>query len=162
VIDHDANPAWNNLDIHVAPGISAMQAAAAAVGAPLGHDFCAISLSDILKPWEVIEQRLGAAAAADFAIALYNPISSQRTWQLTAAKEVLLRWRSPTTPVVLARNLGRDGEATQVIALKDLTAEQADMRTILIIGSSQTRTLQRSNGKTWVYTPRKYTASEPS
>jgi cobalt-precorrin 5A hydrolase / precorrin-3B C17-methyltransferase len=159
VIDRDANPAWNDLDIHVAPGISAMQAAAAAVGAPLGHDFCAISLSDILKPWEVIEQRLGAAAAADFAIALYNPISSQRTWQLTAAKEVLLRWRSPTTPVVLARNLGRAGETTQVISLKDLSADCADMRTILIVGSSQTRTLKRPNGKIWVYTPRTYTAT---
>jgi cobalt-precorrin 5A hydrolase / precorrin-3B C17-methyltransferase len=159
VIDRDANPAWNDLDIHVAPGISAMQAAAAAVGAPLGHDFCAISLSDILKPWEVIEQRLAAAAAADFAIALYNPISSQRTWQLDAAKEVLLRWRSPTTPVVLARNLGRAGETTQVISLKDLSADCADMRTILIIGSSQTRILQRPDGKTWVYTPRTYTAT---
>jgi cobalt-precorrin 5A hydrolase/precorrin-3B C17-methyltransferase len=159
VIDRDANPAWNDLDIHVAPGISAMQAAAAAVGAPLGHDFCAISLSDILKPWEVIEQRLGAAAAADFAIALYNPISSGRTWQLDAAKEVLLRWRSPTTPVVLARNLGRSGETTQVISLNDLSADCADMRTVLIIGSSQTRTLSRSNGKIWVYTPRTYAAT---
>jgi cobalt-precorrin 5A hydrolase / precorrin-3B C17-methyltransferase len=159
VIDRDANPAWNDLYIHVAPGISAMQAAAAAVGAPLGHDFCAISLSDILKPWEVIEQRLAAAAAADFAIALYNPISTQRTWQLTAAKEILLQWRSPTTPVVLARNLGRDGESTQVISLKDLSADCADMRTILIIGSSQTRTLQCSDGKIWVYTPRTYTAT---
>jgi cobalt-precorrin 5A hydrolase / precorrin-3B C17-methyltransferase len=156
VIDRDANPAWNDLDIHVAPGISAMQAAAAAVGAPLGHDFCAISLSDILKPWEVIEQRLGAAAAADFAIALYNPISSQRTWQLTAAKEVLLRWRSPVTPVVVAHNLGRPGQSTRVIALAELTPDQADMRTILIVGSSQTRTIQRPNGNIWVYTPRKY------
>jgi cobalt-precorrin 5A hydrolase / precorrin-3B C17-methyltransferase len=156
VIDRDANPAWNSLDIHVAPGISAMQAAAAAVGAPLGHDFCAISLSDILKPWEVIEQRLAAAAAADFAIALYNPISSQRIWQLSAAKEVLLKWRSPSTPVVLGRNLGRPGQATQVISLSELTADQADMRTILIIGSSQTRTIQRPDGKTWIYTPRQY------
>jgi cobalt-precorrin 5A hydrolase / precorrin-3B C17-methyltransferase len=156
VIDQEANPAWTHLDIHVAPGISAMQAAAAAVGAPLGHDFCAISLSDILKPWDVIEQRIAAAAAADFAIAFYNPISTQRTWQLTAAKEILLKWRSPITPVVLARNLGRTGQATQVIALQDLTADQADMRTILIIGSSQTRTIQRPNGTVWVYTPRKY------
>lgn len=156
VIDHDANPAWNALEIHVAPGISAMQAAAAAVGAPLGHDFCAISLSDILKPWEVIEQRIAAAAAADFAIAFYNPISSQRTWQLTAAKEALLKWRSPTTPVVLARNIGRPGESTQVITLENLTPDQADMRTVLIIGSSQTRTIQRPDGNAWVYTPRQY------
>jgi cobalt-precorrin 5A hydrolase / precorrin-3B C17-methyltransferase len=156
VIDRDANPAWTDLDIHVAPGISAMQAAAAAVGAPLGHDFCAISLSDILKPWDVIEQRIAAAAAADFAIAFYNPISSQRTWQLPAAKEILLKWRSPATPVVLARNLGRPGQTTQVIALQDLTTDRADMRTILIVGSSQTRTIQRPNGNVWVYTPRKY------
>lgn len=156
VIDHDANPAWNNLEIHVAPGISAMQAAAAAVGAPLGHDFCAISLSDILKPWEVIEQRIAAAAAADFAIAFYNPVSKQRIWQLTAAKEVLLRWRSPTTPVVLARNMGRPGQTVQVINLGDLTADQADMRTVLIVGSSQSRTVKRANGEVWVYTPRRY------
>jgi cobalt-precorrin 5A hydrolase / precorrin-3B C17-methyltransferase len=158
VIDHDANPAWNNLDIHVAPGISAMQAAAAAVGAPLGHDFCAISLSDILKPWAVIEQRISAAAAADFAIAFYNPVSKQRTWQLTAAKDILLKWRSPTTPVILARNLGRPGQAVQVIDLGDLTADQADMRTVLIVGSNQTRTVKRANGEVWVYTPRRYQA----
>ncbi len=156
VIDQDANPAWNNLDIHVAPGISAMQAAAAAVGAPLGHDFCAISLSDILKTWDVIEQRIAAAAAADFAIAFYNPVSTQRTWQLTAAKEILLKWRSPTTPVVIARNLGRPGQTAQVINLEDLTADQADMRTVLIIGSSQTRTVKRANEAVWVYTPRRY------
>ena len=106
VIDRDANPAWQAIDIHVAPGISAMQAAAAAIGAPLGHDFCAISLSDILKPWFVIEQRIAFAAQADFAMAFYNPVSKQRTWQLDKAKEILMQWRSPETPVVLARNLG--------------------------------------------------------
>jgi cobalt-precorrin 5A hydrolase/precorrin-3B C17-methyltransferase len=158
VIDHDANPAWNSLDIQVAPGISAMQAAAAAVGAPLGHDFCAISLSDILKPWEVIERRIAAAAAADFAIAFYNPVSKQRTWQLSAAQEVLLKWRSPTTPVILARNMGRPGQKVQVITLGALTADQADMRTVLIVGSSQTRTIQRANDQVWVYTPRRYQA----
>jgi cobalt-precorrin 5A hydrolase / precorrin-3B C17-methyltransferase len=135
-----------------------MQAAAAAVGAPLGHDFCAISLSDILKPWAVIEQRISAAAAADFAIAFYNPVSKQRTWQLTAAKDILLKWRSPTTPVILARNLGRPGQAVQVIDLGDLTADQADMRTVLIVGSNQTRTVKRANGEVWVYTPRRYQA----
>jgi cobalt-precorrin 5A hydrolase / precorrin-3B C17-methyltransferase len=159
VIDQDANPAWNNLDIHVAPGISAMQAAAAAAGAPLGHDFCAISLSDLLKPWDIIAQRIAAAAAADFAIAFYNPVSTQRTWQLSAAKEVLLKWRSPNTPVIVSRNLGRPGQATQVISLSDLTADHADMRTILIVGSSQTRTIQRLNRDPWVYTPRQHTAS---
>jgi cobalt-precorrin 5A hydrolase/precorrin-3B C17-methyltransferase len=156
VIDREANPAWQQLDIHVAPGISAMQAAAAAIGAPLGHDFCAISLSDILKPWSVIEQRLAAAAQADFVIALYNPVSKQRTWQLEQAKELLLNWRSPTTPVVLARNLGRSGQSVQVIPLDQLTSTHADMRTVLLIGSSQTRTIARNNGGVWVYTPRHY------
>ena len=155
VIERDAKPEWHSIDIHVAPGISAMQAAAAAVGAPLGHDFCAISLSDILKPWSVIEQRLAAAALADFVIAFYNPVSKQRTWQLAAAKEILLRSRSPTTPVVLARNLGRAGQTVKVVTLEQLTPEQADMRTIILVGSSKTRTIQRGDG-VWVYTSRKY------
>lgn len=156
VLDREAKPEWLTLDIHIAPGISAMQAAAAAVGAPLGHDFCAISLSDILKPWALIERRLAAAAEADFVIAVYNPISSQRTWQLTAAQEIVLRWRSPATPVVLARNVGRPGQHIQIITLGDLTPEQADMRTVILIGSSQTRIIPRPNGRDWVYTPRRY------
>ncbi|MBW4581371.1 MAG: precorrin-3B C(17)-methyltransferase [Tildeniella nuda ZEHNDER 1965/U140] len=156
VIDRDANPSWEQLDIHVAPGISAMQAAAAAIGAPLGHDFCAISLSDILKPWLVIEQRLAAAAQADFVIAFYNPVSKQRTWQLDKAKEILRQWRSSTTPVVLARNLGRSGQSVQVITLDQLVSADADMRTVILVGSSQTRTIARSDGSVWVYTPRHY------
>jgi cobalt-precorrin 5A hydrolase/precorrin-3B C17-methyltransferase len=156
VIDREANPTWQQLEIHVAPGISAMQAAAAAIGAPLGHDFCAISLSDILKPWSVIEQRIALAAQADFAMAFYNPVSKQRTWQLDKAKEVLMQWRSPATPVVLARNLGRSGQSVQVIALDQLTAAHADMRTVLLIGSSKTRTIARADGNVWVYTPRHY------
>lgn len=154
VIDREANPAWEQLEIHVAPGISAMQAAAAAIGAPLGHDFCTISLSDILKPWSVIEQRLAAAAQADFVLAFYNPVSKQRTWQLDKAKEILMKWRSPTTPVVLARNLGRSGQSVQVITLAQLTSAHADMRTVILVGSSQTRIIQRSNSRVWVYTPR--------
>ena len=156
VIDRDANPAWSQLDIHVAPGISAMQAAAAAIGAPLGHDFCAISLSDILKPWSVVEQRLAAAAQADFVLAFYNPVSKQRTWQIDKAKEILLQWRSPATPVVLARNLGRSGQSVHVKALAELTTTDADMRTVILIGSSQTRIIERSDGGIWVYTPRHY------
>ncbi len=159
VIEREAKPEWQSIDIHVAPGISAMQAAAAAVGAPLGHDFCTISLSDILKPWSVIEQRLAAAAQADFVIAFYNPVSKQRTWQLAEAKEILLRWRSPETPVVLARNLGRAGQIVQVVTLEQLTPEQADMRTIILVGSSKTRTIQRGDG-VWVYTSRKYDAAD--
>jgi cobalt-precorrin 5A hydrolase/precorrin-3B C17-methyltransferase len=160
VIDQEANPAWDHIDISVAPGISAMQAAAAAVGAPLGHDFCAISLSDILKPWSVIEQRIAAAAQADFVIAFYNPVSQQRTWQLTQAKDILLKWRSPNTPVVLARNLGRPGQTVQVITLAQLTPAHADMRTLLLIGSSTTRTISRPNHNPWVYTPRHYCSRE--
>ena len=156
VLDREANPAWQTIDLQINPGISAMQAAAAAVGAPLGHDFCAISLSDILKPWEVVAARIGSAAEADFAIAFYNPISSQRSWQLTAAKEILLKSRSITTPVILARNLGRSGQEVRVITLGELAPASADMRTVILIGSSQTRLIPRADGSNWVYTPRSY------
>ncbi len=156
VLDREAKPDWQTIDLHIAPGISAMQAAAAAVGAPLGHDFCAISLSDILKPWEIVERRIAAAAEADFAIAFYNPVSRQRSWQLAAAKEILLKFRSPTTTVILARNLGRVGQGVQLITLGELTLESADMRTVILIGSSQTRIIPRADGGSWVYTPRSY------
>ncbi|OUL32675.1 precorrin-3B C(17)-methyltransferase [Nostoc sp. T09] len=156
VLDRHAKPEWDSIDIHVAPGISAMQAAAAAIGAPLGHDFCAISLSDILKPWSIIEQRIAAVAEADFAIAFYNPVSKERTWQLTEARNILLRYRTPDTPVVLARNLGRPGQAVKVITLEELAPAVADMRTIILVGSSKTRTIQRGDGSISVYTPRRY------
>jgi cobalt-precorrin 5A hydrolase / precorrin-3B C17-methyltransferase len=156
VLDKEANPAWQTIDLQINPGISAMQAAAAAIGAPLGHDFCAISLSDILKPWEVVAARIASAAEADFAIAFYNPISSQRSWQLTAAKEILMKSRSTTTPVILARNLGRSGQEVKVITLGELAPESADMRTVILIGSSQTRLIPRADGSSWVYTPRSY------
>jgi cobalt-precorrin 5A hydrolase / precorrin-3B C17-methyltransferase len=156
VFEREAKPEWQSIDLHIAPGISAMQAAAAAVGAPLGHDFCAISLSDILKPWEVVARRIKAAAEADFAMAFYNPVSSQRSWQLAAAKEILMKFRAPTTPVILARNLGRKGQQVQVITLGELMPESADMRTVILIGSSQTRVIPRADGGSWVYTPRSY------
>jgi cobalt-precorrin 5A hydrolase / precorrin-3B C17-methyltransferase len=156
VMEQEAKPEWDRLDIQVAPGISAMQAAASQIGAPIGHDFCTISLSDILKPWEVIEQRILAAATADLVIAFYNPISSQRTWQLAKARELLLQVRSPMTPVILARNVGRPGQAIVVTTLEQFQPTDADMRTIILIGSSQTRVLQRPYGKIWVYTPRWY------
>jgi len=157
VLDRDAKPEWDSIDIQVAPGISAMQAAAAAIGAPLGHDFCAISLSDILKPWSMIEQRIAAAAQADFVIAFYNPVSKERTWQLAQAKNILLQYRTPDTPVVLARNLGRQGQTVKAITLDQLAPTAADMRTIILIGSTKTRTIRRSDGSVWVYTPRRYT-----
>lgn len=156
VLDKEAKPEWQTIDLHINPGISAMQAAAAAIGAPLGHDFCAISLSDILKPWEIVAARIALAAKADFAIAFYNPISSQRTWQLTAAKEILMETRSATTPVILARNLGRSGQTVKVITLAELTPASADMRTVILIGSSQTKLIPRADGSSWVYTPRSY------
>lgn len=156
VIDRDRNPDWQAIEVQVCPGISAMQAAAAQVGAPLGHDFCAISLSDLLKPWETIQQRLAAAAQADFAIALYNPISKQRTWQLGQARDLLLQFRDPQTPIVLAKNLGRSGQTVQVKALSQLQPEDADMRTIILVGSSQTRVIDRGIGLPFVYTPRRY------
>ncbi len=156
VLDTEAKPEWQTIDIQINPGISAMQAAAAAIGAPLGHDFCAISLSDILKPWEIVAHRISLAAKADLAIAFYNPISSQRTWQLTAAKEILMETRSGTTPVILARNLGRSGQQVQVITLAELTPASADMRTVILIGSSQTKLIPRADGSSWVYTPRSY------
>jgi cobalt-precorrin 5A hydrolase/precorrin-3B C17-methyltransferase len=156
VLDREHKPEWENIDIQVAPGISAMQAAAAVIGAPLGHDFCVISLSDILKPWSAIEQRIRAAALADFVIAFYNPVSLERIWQLTTAKNILLEHRHPSTPVIIAQNLGRQGQTVRVITLEQLESTDADMRTIILIGSTKTRQMEKSHGKSWVYTPRHY------
>jgi cobalt-precorrin 5A hydrolase/precorrin-3B C17-methyltransferase len=151
-------PAWRRVAVRVAPGISAMQAAAARIGAPLGHDFCAISLSDLLTPWPAIERRLEAAAAGDFVVALYNPVSRRRTSQLATARDILLRHRAPDTPVVLARNLGRDGESLRVVRLDALNPGELDMLTLVLVGSSATRAVARGDGGLWVYTPRGYDA----
>ena len=159
VLEQYHKPEWQTIDIQVAPGISAMQAAAATIGAPLGHDFCVISLSDILKPWEIIAQRITAAAKSDFVIAFYNPVSKERTWQLAAAKKILMEHRKPDTPVVLGRNLGRKGEEVQVTTLKELEPALADMRTVIIIGSSHTRQIQQDHN-IWVYTSRRYNSQE--
>ncbi len=153
-------PTWRRVAVQVAPGISAMQAAAARVGAPLGHDFCAISLSDLLTPWPEIERRLRAAAEGDFVVALYNPASRGRTHQLETARAVLLRHRRPDTPVVLARNLGRAGESLRVIRLDELEPGDVDMLTLVLVGSSATRTIARGEGGVWVLTPRGYGAGE--
>ena len=155
VLDCNPQPKWQSIKIHVCPGISAVQAAAARIGAPIGHDFCVISLSDILKPWSIIERRIIAAAEADFAIAFYNPASKQRTSQLASARDILLRYRSPQTIVVLARNVGRAGESVIVRTLEQLSAQEVDMRTLVLVGSSKTRTVPHPGG-VWVYTPRKY------
>jgi cobalt-precorrin 5A hydrolase/precorrin-3B C17-methyltransferase len=158
LVEREDRADWARLDIAVTPGISALQAAAARVGAPLGHDFCTISLSDLLTPWPVIERRIKAAAEGDFVIAVYNPVSRRRTEQLPAMKAVLLEHRPATTPVIIARNLGRPGEAITVTTLADLDAADVDMLTLVMIGSSETRALKRGDGGTWVYTPRGYAA----
>jgi precorrin-2 C20-methyltransferase/precorrin-3B C17-methyltransferase len=150
--------AFAGVDVRVVPGLSAMQAAAARVGAPLGHDFCVISLSDRLKPWEAIERRLDAAGAADFALALYNPASRSRRKQLERAREVLLRHRDGATPVVVARAVGAPEESVTVATLGGLELDAVDMRTLLIVGSSTTRTIARESGPPHVYTPRRYPA----
>jgi cobalt-precorrin 5A hydrolase/precorrin-3B C17-methyltransferase len=158
LLDREARPEWRRVEVRVAPGISALQAAAARIGAPLGHDFCTVSLSDLLTPWKTIENRLRAAADGDFVLALYNPVSQRRRTQLAAARDILLAVRARDTPVVLARNLGRDGEGLCVTTLGELTADDADMLTVILVGSSQTRCIETGNGGTWVYTPRGYAA----
>jgi len=151
----EAGPeSWRALDIEIVPGITAMLAVAARIGAPLGHDFCALSLSDNLKPWELIERRLDAAAAAGFVIALYNPVSRARPWQFGAAIERLRRHLPPATPVVLGRAVGRANERVNVVMLAAIDAADADMGTLVIIGSRETRVIARSGRPPLVYTPR--------
>ena len=161
LLEREDRSDWRRAAVTVVPGISALQAAAARIGAPLGHDFCAISLSDLLTPWGVIEQRLRAAAEGDFVVALYNPVSKRRRHQLAAAVEILRGQRAGDTPVVLARNLGRPGESVTVIALDELTPERVDMLTLVLIGSRETRRVARGDGGAWVYTPRGYAAKRP-
>lgn len=152
-----AEPArWPGVAIEVAPGISAMQAAASRLGAPLGHDFAVISLSDQLKPWETIAARLDAAAGADFALALYNPASLRRRKQLDDALEILRRHRAPETPVALARDVGRPAERVTLTTLGELDPAVVDMRTLIVVGSSKTRVFARADGRLWMYTPRVY------
>lgn len=158
MLEHGGRPEWRRPEIAVLPGISALQAAAARAGAPLGHDFCAISLSDLLTPWPVIERRLRAAAEGDFVVALYNPVSQKRRQQFDLAMEILHGHRAATTPVILARNLGREGESLRVTDLAHIESGQADMLTVVLVGSSQTRSMTRGDGGTWVYTPRGYAA----
>ncbi|MDT4810752.1 Siroheme synthase [compost metagenome] len=155
-LDESRDPEWLQVELQVFPGVSAALATAARAGAPLGHDFCLISLSDNLKPWEVIENRLDHAAAADFAMAFYNPISRARPWQLGRALEIVARHRKPETVVVLGRDIGRPAEKLTLTTLGELTPEQVDMRTLVIIGSSLTRRVPKGNGEDWVYTPRWY------
>jgi precorrin-3B C17-methyltransferase len=151
----EAGPeSFRALDVVFIPGITAMLAVAAKIGAPLGHDFCAISLSDNLKPWELVERRLDAAAGAGFAIALYNPVSRARPWQFATAMERLRRHLPPSTPVVFGRAVGRPDERTRVTTLDAANATDADMATLVIVGTRETRVIARLGRSPLVYTPR--------
>ena len=154
LLDIQAKPEWRAIDLTVIPGVSAFQAAAARAGAPLGHDFCVISLSDLMTPWGTIRNRLEAAAAADLVVALCNPRSARRQAQLAEATDILLRHRSPETPVFIGRNLGRDGEERRIICLSELAVADIDMLTVVLVGSSQTRRIDGDSPR--LYTPRGY------
>ncbi|EKV26890.1 Cobalt-precorrin-3b C17-methyltransferase [Caenispirillum salinarum AK4] len=157
LIATEANPAWRFVDLTVEPGVSAIQAAAARSGAPIGHDFCTISLSDLLTPWDVIDARLHGAAAGDFVVAFYNPVSKRRRDHLARARDVLLTGRPGTTPVVLARNLGRPDESVTFTTLAELSPDMADMLTLVMVGNRESRLVEQG-GRVWLYTPRGYAA----
>jgi precorrin-3B C17-methyltransferase len=151
----EAGPeAWRALDIAIVPGVTAMLAVAARAGAPLGHDFCAISLSDNLKPWDLIERRLDAAASAGFVIALYNPVSRARPWQLAKAFALLSGHLPGATPVIFGRAVGRAGESITITTLAASGEIAADMATLIIVGSRETRLIGRRGMSPMVYTPR--------
>lgn len=148
---------WPGVQIRVIPAMTAAQAVASRVGAPLGHDYAVLSLSDRLKPWEVVEARLAAAAAADLVLAIYNPASKSRTWQVGAMRDILLTHREPGTPVVVGRNVSGPDEEVRVVRLADLDPADVDMRCLLIVGSSQTQWYADDSGDR-VFTPRRYPA----
>ncbi|KAA8739980.1 precorrin-3B C(17)-methyltransferase [Pseudomonas koreensis] len=155
-LHESTDPKWHSVELEILPGVSASLATAAQAGAPLGHDFCVMSLSDNLKPWSIIEKRLDLAAEADLALAFYNPISRARPWQLGRALEIVAQHRSAVTPVVLGRDIGRPGQTLRVTTLGQLTPDQVDMRTMVLVGSSTTCTFPKAEGGEWVYTPRWY------
>jgi precorrin-2 C20-methyltransferase/precorrin-3B C17-methyltransferase len=148
---------WPGVQVRVIPAMTAAQAVASRVGAPLGHDYAVISLSDRLKPWDVIEQRLTAAAQADLVLAIYNPASKNRTWQVGAMRDLLLAHRDPGTPVVIGRDVSGPREEVKVVRLVDLDPADVDMRCLLIVGSSQTQWYSEDSGDR-VFTPRRYPA----
>ncbi|RDI67097.1 precorrin-3B C(17)-methyltransferase [Nocardia pseudobrasiliensis] len=158
VVEESADPQWREVPVRVLPGVTAASAVAARIGAPLGHDFAMISLSDRLKPWEAVAERLAAVAGADMAIAIYNPASSQRTWQVAAMRELLLEYRKPDTPVVLGRDVGGPTESVRALTLAELDPAEVDMRTLLIIGASTTSAFETPSGRR-VFTSRRYQPS---
>ncbi len=152
-IEH-GEPGWRALDVVVMPGISAMLAVAARLGAPLGHDFCVLSLSDNLKPWPLVLKRLRAAAEAGFAIALYNPVSRARPWQLGEALALLRAILPGTVPVVFATAISRPEEQVAIVPLAEARGDQADMRTLVLVGTEATRLIPRPGATPWLYAPR--------
>jgi precorrin-2 C20-methyltransferase/precorrin-3B C17-methyltransferase len=153
VVEVAAEERYADVAVAVIPGLTAAQAVASQVGAPLGHDYAVISLSDRLKPWDVVARRLEAAAQADLVIAIYNPASKTRRTQIAEARELLLRHRAPETPVVVGRAVGSDDQQVTVTTLGELDVDTIDMRCLLIIGSSQTQIVP---GTGRVFTPRRY------
>ncbi|WP_330180966.1 precorrin-3B C(17)-methyltransferase [Nocardia sp. NBC_01503] len=155
VVEESADPQWRDVPVRVLPGVTAASAVASRMGAPLGHDFAMISLSDRLKPWEVVAGRISAVAAADMAFAVYNPASSQRKWQVGAMRDLVLEHRKPETPVVIGRDVGGPTETVRVTTLAELNPDEVDMRTLLIIGASTTTVFDTADGPR-VYTSRRY------
>lgn len=149
------HPEWLDVEIEVVPGISAMQAGSSRIGAMLGHDFCTISLSDLLTPWETIDKRIHSAGAGDFVVSFYNPVSKKRDWQLNHARDVLLQYRPASTPVLLGRQLTREDESIRIITLGELDAKDVDMFTLVSVGNSESKHILNGS-KEWVYTPRGY------
>lgn len=147
---------WSGIEVRVLPGMTAAHAAASRVGAPLGHDYATISLSDRLKPWSVISKRIRLAAEADLVLAIYNPASKERRQQVVDLKNLLLEVRKPDTPVVLARDVGGPTEVIRIQTLGELDTDVIDMRTLILVGSSQTQRVERATGETVVWTPRRY------
>jgi cobalt-precorrin 5A hydrolase/precorrin-3B C17-methyltransferase len=162
LLERSDRPAWQGVAIEVSPGVSALQAAAARAGAPLGHDFCAISLSDLLTPWPVIERRLEAAAAADFVTVLYNPASSGRRKGLARGIAIFSAARPPHTPVIHAFNVGRANESLVLSRLDSFDQAIVGMMSLIIVGARQTRLVERAGRRRFVYTPRGYLAGEPA
>ncbi|SEH31604.1 precorrin-3B C(17)-methyltransferase [Rhizobium sp. NFR12] len=151
----DEGPAeWRDIDLSIVPGVTAMLAVAAKAGAPLGHDFCAISLSNNLKPWAIIEKRLVAAATADFVMAFYNPISKARPHQLDEAFDILRANLPGTVPVIFGRAAGRPDEAIRIVPLAEAQGHMADMATCVIVGTAETKLIERTNKRPIVYSPR--------
>lgn len=155
VLEVAADEQWRDVPVRIVPGMTAANAVASRVGAPLGHDYAVLSLSDRLKPWDIVAQRISAVAGADMAFAVYNPASKSRTWQVAAMRDLVLEHRSPDTPVIIGRDVAGAQESVRVVRLADLDPSDVDMRCLLIVGSSTTTVREHPDGRR-VFTPRRY------